>query len=126
MIQAPTIAIATPALLQVDGLCFSYPQRALFTQLSARIPPGLTLVRGGDGSGKTTLLRLLAGALPAQAGALQINDIRLADQPFAYRQQVFWADPRANDFDPLTALDYFKSALGQYPKFNQALLDEKG
>lgn len=88
-------AITTPTVLQVKGLCFVYSQRALFTDWSTRVSPGVTLVRGGDGSGKTTLLRLLAGELPARAGRLQIHDVDLDDQPIAYRQQVFWAGPRS-------------------------------
>lgn len=104
-----------PVVLQIEGLCFSYPQRALFDHLSARIPCGVTLVRGGDGSGKTTLLQLLAGELPTQAGDLQINNVRLGQQPLAYRQQVFWADPRSNAFEQMTPAGYFKSLQRRRP-----------
>ena len=102
-------ATTAPAVLQAEGLFFSYPQRELFIDWSARITPGLTLVRGGDGAGKTTLLRLLAGALPAQAGTLQVHQLRLDQQPEAYRDQVFWADPLSSAFDQSTPVDYFKS-----------------
>lgn len=117
-------AIAPPAVLQVQGLCFAYPQRALFTNWSARITPGLTLVRGGDGSGKSTLLRLLAGELPAQAGQLQLNNASLREQPLAYRQQLFWADPRSCALDPVTPVDYFQSLHRSYPGFDAPLLGE--
>ena len=116
--------IETTAILQADGLCFSYPQRALFTNWSARITPGLTLMRGDDGSGKTTLLRLLAGDLKADAGALTINGITLGAQPDEYRRQVFWHDPRSTQFDQITVLDYFASLRDQYPALEAALLDE--
>lgn len=101
---------------------FAYPQHTLFTDLSACIPPGVTLLRGGDGSGKTTLLRLLAGALPAGAGQLHINGIRLDEQPIAYRQQVFWADPRSEALDQVSPLDYFKSLQTQWAQFDALLL----
>jgi len=114
--------IAAPAVLQVKDLCFHYPQRELFTDWATRIPPGVTLVRGGDGSGKTTLLRLLAGELPAHAGHLQLNDISLNDQPVAYRQQVFWADPRSEAFEQMTPVDYFKSLHHLYPRFDEQVL----
>lgn len=119
-IEHPTIA--TPAVLQVKDLCFRYPQRELFTDWSTRIPPGVTLVRGGDGSGKSTLLRLLAGELPAHAGQLQVNDAHLSNQPIAYRQQVFWADPWSDAFDQMTPLDYFKSVQRLHPGFDEPLL----
>jgi ABC-type multidrug transport system ATPase subunit len=110
------------ALLQADGLHFSYPQRALFDNWSARIGPGVTLVRGGDGSGKTTLLRLLAGELAASGGRLQLNGIDLARQGAAYRQQVFWVDPRSDACDQMTVRDYFASIPGRHPGFDlQAL-----
>ncbi|MBA3057792.1 MAG: ATP-binding cassette domain-containing protein [Gammaproteobacteria bacterium] len=117
-------AITLPVVLQVTGLCFAYPQRALFTDWSASITPGLTLVRGGDGSGKSTLLRLLAGELPAQAGQLQLNNASMQQQPRAYRQQLFWVDPRSQAFDQITPVNYFRSLHGSYPGFDAPLLGE--
>lgn len=117
-------AITTAAVLQAQGLSFHYPQRALFTDWSARIPPGVSLVRGGDGCGKTTLLRLLAGELTAAAGQLQLGEVRMDEQPGAYRQQVFWVDPRSDAFDQMTALDYFKSLHHLHPGFDEQLLAE--
>ena len=105
------------AVLQVDGLCFDYPQRPLFTGLTADIPGGVCLVLGADGSGKTTLLRLLAGELAAQAGTLQINGLALAGDAPAYRQQVFWVDPRTTDHDQITALQYFALQRLRFPGF---------
>jgi heme exporter protein A len=112
----------TPAVLQVEGLCFSYPQRELFANLSIRIPPGVTLVHGGDGTGKTTLMRLLAGELSAHAGQLQVNNVRLGDRLAVYRQQVFWADPRSSAFDQMTPADYFKSLHRLHPAFDPQVL----
>lgn len=115
-------AIATPVLLQVESLAFGYPQRELFTDWSARIGPGVTLVRGGDGSGKTALLRLLAGDLPARSGLLRLNGVHLDAQPVAYRQQVFWADPQSQAFERVTALDCFESLRQAYPRFDDRAL----
>jgi ABC-type multidrug transport system ATPase subunit len=125
--EDPTIetgATPTTAILQADGLCFAYPQHPLFTQWSARIGPGVTLVRGDDGSGKTTLLRLLAGELKADAGTISINGIALSAQPDAWRRQLFWIDPSSTQFDQVTALDFFKSLNGQYASMDSALMGE--
>ncbi|MGH8820166.1 MAG: ABC transporter ATP-binding protein [Rhodoferax sp.] len=116
-------AIASRAILQVTRLNFSYAERELFAGWSTRIPPGVTLVRGGESSGKTTLLRLLAGELPVQGGDLQIGDIHLGQQGPAYRQQVFRADPRSTDFDQITPLDYFKTLQRRYPGFDDQMVD---
>jgi ABC-type multidrug transport system ATPase subunit len=107
-----------PVVLQVAGLDFRYPERALFSGWSARIVSGVTLVRGGESVGKTTLLRLLAGELPAQAGDLQIGDVRLAQHADAYRRQVFRVDPRSTDFDQITPLEYFEGLHRRYPAFD--------
>lgn len=104
-------------VLQVQGLCFGYPQRPLFTDLSASITSGVTLVRGGDGVGKSSLLQLLAGVLPAQAGTCQINGVSLRDAPEVYRQQVFWVDPRTTAHDQITALQYFDGLRQRYCGF---------
>lgn len=105
------------AVLQVDGLCFGYPQRPLFSGLTAGIPGGVCLVLGGDGSGKTTLLRLLAGELPAQAGSLHIHGVALAGDARAYRQSVFWIDHRSTDHDQITALQFFVLQRLRYTNF---------
>lgn len=123
MPHTTTPVVFSPAVLQLDGLCFHYPQRQLFTGLSARILPGVTLVRGGDGSGKTTLLRLLAGAIPAKAGVLQVNGVALDRQPEVYRQHVFWANPLSDALDQITPMDYFKSLRRSHPGFDEARVD---
>ncbi|MEB0161310.1 ATP-binding cassette domain-containing protein [Glaciimonas sp. CA11.2] len=79
-------------------------------------------MRGGEGSGKTTLLRLLAGELPAAKGDLEINGVKLVDQPAAYRRQVFWIDMRSDAFDQMTPVAYFASLHALYPGFDQVLL----
>nr|WP_317203666.1 ATP-binding cassette domain-containing protein [Janthinobacterium sp.] len=77
--------------------------------------PGVTLVLGGDGRGKSTLLRLLAGDLTAAGGQLRIGAARLDAAAPAYRAQLFWIDPRSEDFEQLTALEYFQSVRERYP-----------
>lgn len=125
MIQTPAIQDSpTVPLLQVTDLHFAYPQQALFKNLSIRIPPGLSLLRGGEGSGKTTLLRLLAGELMPDGGQLQIQGADLAPDPLAYRQQVFWVDPRTDQHDQLSVPAYLDTVRQSYPAFDEALLAE--
>ena len=109
-------------LLQATALHFSYPGRPVFTNISAAISPGVTLIRGGDGCGKSSLLRLLAGALPVQSGQLHIHGIDLAAQPENYKAQVFWAEPRNDTFDQMTVPDYFEQQRRSQPGFDDAVL----
>jgi ABC-type multidrug transport system ATPase subunit len=112
-----------PTVLQVNALCFSYPHCiTLFTDLSFQLPPGLSLVRGGDGRGKTTLLRILAGEVPADAGRLRIHGIDLHSAPAAYKQQVFWMEPRSTALGQTTPTAYFASLRSVYPQWDSASL----
>ncbi|MRT30499.1 ATP-binding cassette domain-containing protein [Herbaspirillum sp. CAH-3] len=110
------------ALLLVSRLNFSYPGLDLFQDFSARIAPGVTLVRGGDGRGKTTLLNLLAGLMPARDGVLELNGLRLDSEPENYRRQVFFIDPRSEAYDQMTPPEVFAALAERYPQFDHALL----
>ena len=111
-------------MLTIEGLWFRYPnpQVEILTNWSGEILPGVTLVQGGDGRGKSTLLRLLAGALPANQGQLRLNGVSLKEKPDAYRQQLFWMEPRADTFDQLTPPQYFEDVRGRYPGFDADLM----
>jgi ABC-type multidrug transport system ATPase subunit len=111
-------------MLIIEGLWFRYPnpQVEILANWSGEILPGVTLVQGGDGRGKSTLLRLLAGAVPADEGKLTLNGIPLKNQPDAYRQQLFWMEPRTDTFDQLTPSLYFETVRDRYPGFDADLI----
>jgi ABC-type multidrug transport system ATPase subunit len=91
-------------ILHVQDLTFAYPgQPPLVSGWCASIGPGVTLLHGDMGSGKSTLLRLMAGTLVPAAGRLTIGSAALADDPEAYRRQVFFCDAASADFDRQTA-----------------------
>ena len=109
-------------VLRAQDLGYAYPQRRLFHQLSFELPPGLSLVRGGDGSGKTTLLRLLAGEMPGDTGDLWLQGCRLSEQPAAYRAQLFRVDHQAAGLDQITPEAHLVSLQARYPSFDAARL----
>ncbi|MBO9537776.1 ATP-binding cassette domain-containing protein [Herbaspirillum sp.] len=111
-----------PALLQVSKLNFAYPGHELFKNLSAAIPAGITLVRGGDGRGKTTLLQLLGGLMPVKDGVLELDGIRLDEDSEAYRRKVFHVDPRTEAYDQLTPPEFFDAMQKRFPGFDHARL----
>ncbi|WDZ96235.1 ATP-binding cassette domain-containing protein [Herbaspirillum sp. WKF16] len=113
---------ASSALLQVSRLNFAYPGLALFTDFSAAIPAGVTLVRGGDGRGKTTLLQLLAGLMPARDGVLELDGIRLDEDSEAYRRRVFYIDPRTEAYEQLTPPELFGKLRERFPAFDDSRL----
>ena len=110
---------AEDVVLQVAGLDFAYPGCKVFAQWSLALPAGLALVCGDESSGKTTLLRLLAGELAVQRGQVLLHGQPLADAP---RGQVFWADARCADLDPLVARAWLDSQRTRHPRWDDAAL----
>jgi ABC-type transport system involved in cytochrome c biogenesis ATPase subunit len=110
-------------VLQIFKLSLAYPGCVVVRDFSTQAANGLVLVQGGGGRGKTSLVRLLAGELAADAGQLQLGSVWLHEQPAAYRQQVFWADPGTAAHDALTAKEYLRQVQHHYPTFDEARLN---
>ncbi len=121
----PAIETSTtpPTVLTVEGLNFSYPGHPLFISFSERIPAGVTFIQGGDGRGKTTLMRLLAGDLPTSSGNLQLSVFDVQEAPQAYRDRVFWIDPRTEAKDALSPRAYFETIKAKFPGFDPKVLE---
>lgn len=111
-------------VLSVRGLVFAWPGRTLFEGLSFDLPPGVSLIRGGDGSGKSTLLALIAGALSVESGQLAVQGVALQAQHDAYRQRVFWIDPQTEAHDAIAAGGYLDSLSRHYGRFDVDAMNE--
>ena len=122
-VSAPAPTLPTPWVLQAEGLCFAWPQCALFQQLHLQLPAGATLLQGGESSGKTTLLRLLAGSAALQQGGITLHGVALASAPQAYCRQVFWQDPRAPNFHAPSAQAWWQGMAAQHAGWDAAALD---
>lgn len=120
---SPISMTHSPLVLQVQGLSFGYPHRALLDNFHATLSPGLTLVRGDESSGKTTLLRLLASELAPQAGRLVLAGLDRQTASDAYRSQVFWADPRSDALNELTARGWYARLPQQHAAWDAAALE---
>ena len=111
-------------VLRAEGLSYAIGPRALFTGLSLQLPPGVSLVRGGDGRGKTSLLALLAGATRPREGTLNLRGTDLAVHPDAYRAQVFLTQPASTELDAISPNAWFDALAARYPGFDRDALDE--
>ena len=111
-------------VLRAEGLAYAIGPRELFSGLSLQVPPGVSLVRGGDGRGKTSLQALLAGALPAQRGSLSLRGVNLARHPETWRTQVFLTQPASTELDGISPKQWFEALAIRYPGFHHDALDD--
>lgn len=123
VIDLPADTLPRSSVLQALGLSFGHSGLVLFDGLSFSLPPGLSLVRGGDGRGKTTLLHLLSGELRPRAGRLEVNGIELDRDPAGYRRQVHRTGAGAEAFEQVTPVEALTAVRAQWPAFDVDLLD---
>ena len=119
----PDTKIARSEILQVNNLSFRSGDHDVFEDRSVAIPPGVTLIKGGEGRGKSVLLLLLAGDLAADSGTMHIGGVSLQDDPDAYRRLLFRTDLRSEDFDQMTVAEYLNAQQTRYPEFDSSMLD---
>jgi heme exporter protein A len=80
---------STPILLRTERLSCRRGERPVFAGIDVALGSGAALLlAGANGSGKSSLLRLLAGLLPAEAGAIYWNDAPVAADPEAHRARL--------------------------------------
>jgi phospholipid/cholesterol/gamma-HCH transport system ATP-binding protein len=66
--------VATPNLVEVDGVTFGYDRRPILRDIHMVIPRGqVVAIMGLSGCGKTTLLRLIGGALRPKKGEVRVE-----------------------------------------------------
>ena len=69
------------------------------------------------------MVRLLAGNLPAASGRLQLKGVILAEASQAYRDRVFWIDPRTEVKDALSPRAYFETIKAKFSGFDAKALE---
>jgi iron complex transport system ATP-binding protein len=86
------------AVLELNDITFSYPQREVLNGISFSIPAGsCTALVGPNGAGKTTLLRIAAGALSPTSGSVLLEGEPLARIPRRRRSCLIALVPQQID-----------------------------
>ncbi len=75
--------------LNVEGLCFSYPNKSVLKNISFNVEKGkILVVLGQNGSGKTTLLKCIVGILNPNDGKIKIDDLEVTNLTFKERAEL--------------------------------------
>lgn len=98
--------------IRVNNVTFDFGT-PLFTGLSFVIPCGVSLIQGGESRGKTSLLRLLAGELRPDSGTVQIAGASPLEPA-----QIFWHDPRSEDWHKLTPRSWMDQLRARFTRFD--------
>ncbi|GIJ49291.1 ABC transporter ATP-binding protein [Virgisporangium aliadipatigenens] len=94
--------------VRAEGLSLRFGRTTALDGVSFALSDGVTGLLGPNGAGKTTLLRILATAIPADAGALHVlgNDPRGAAGRLAVRRRLGYL-PQNQGFHPhFTAFEF--------------------
>lgn len=119
--SSPPAATTLRPVLTATALQWPWSEPPLWRLDTLQLTPGVSWVGGAEGRGKTSLLRMLAGELAVSGSTLLLSGHQAAGSE-AYRQRVFWMDPRTEAFDAITATEFFTSTATRYPTWDDALL----
>jgi ABC-2 type transport system ATP-binding protein len=75
-------------LLRVDGLTKRYGAVTALDSLTVEVPHGTVGVVGANGAGKTTLFRILLGLARPTEGSVEVDGVRVADDPITVRKRL--------------------------------------
>jgi ABC-2 type transport system ATP-binding protein len=100
MIEVVDLAKSYDAVRALDGVTFD-------------VRPGeIVGLLGANGAGKSTLLRTAAGLQPADAGAVRIAGVGLADDPVAAKRALGYAAEEPVFYEELSAGEYLAFVAG--------------
>jgi heme exporter protein A len=92
--------------LSLENIALERGERRIAEGISARVAGGgALLLQGPNGSGKSTLLRVLAGLLPAAAGAITWDGVDVAQDREAHRARLSYLGHQDALKAGLTALE---------------------
>ncbi len=110
-------------LLQVDNLCFEYPDMTVFEQVNFSVEPGSLLhIRGKNGAGKTTLLKLLAGLFPPSEGTISFENRPIEKNTELYTSSMAYMGHKLGTSQLLTIKE--NTLYGFNTSFNKPLYIE--
>ena len=91
-------------LMEIEGLCFDYPNMRALDQVSlALMPRSITALVGPNGAGKTTLLRCLAALEPAHEGRVLFDGVDVAHDPRNAHRHIGYLPDNFGLYAELTA-----------------------
>lgn len=102
-------------MIHVQNLCKSYGRIQAVKQLSFNVHPGQILgLVGRNGAGKTTTLRLIAGMIPASAGAASVCGHSLHTESLQAKRHLAYIPDEPQLFEALTVAEHLEFIRSAY------------
>lgn len=125
----PNPADATPALVRISNLHFSYGARAILDGVSLDVPRGkVTAIMGASGGDKTTILRLISGQNKPPAGSIFFDgaDIGALDHKglYALRRRMGMLFQFGALFTDLSVFENVAFPLREHARLPEELLGD--
>jgi ABC-2 type transport system ATP-binding protein len=94
-------------MLQARGLTKWYGGLLALDRVDFDLRPGeIVGYLGPNGSGKSTTVNMVVGLLEPTAGSITLDDIRVSDDPIAYKRRIGYVPEEPSLYAHLTAAEY--------------------
>lgn len=117
------------SIVEISGLAFSYPTRAIFKSIDLSIARGKVVgIMGGSGSGKSTLLRLIGGQLQPSKGVCKVmgQNVHALDHDALYelRRKIGMQFQQNGLFTDLSVFDNLAFPMREKTDLPEALIED--
>jgi ABC-2 type transport system ATP-binding protein len=116
---------ASDAVLEARGLTKRYGAFLALDRVDFQVRRGEILgYLGPNGSGKSTTVNTVVGLIDPSAGSLWLDDVRLSDDPIAYKRRIGYVPEEPHLYTHLTATEYL-TLVGRLRGLSERTLAEK-
>lgn len=115
-------------MLRAEGLYKSYGRRQVVQDVHVQVEPGKVVgLLGPNGAGKTTCFYMIVGLIPADQGAIYVDDTDITHQPVNIRSHmgVAYLPQDASIFRKLSVADNILAILEMRSDLDNAMREER-
>src|SRR5215475_4570431 len=106
MVQA---AFATPTVLALDNVVFSYGGAEVLHGISLSLSKGeIVGLLGPNGAGKSTTIKVIAGILSSASGTVSVAGLELPEKAVEVKRHIGYVPETAAIYESLTGQEFLE------------------